>query len=365
VLPPDQRPPEHTSLENREDGVLDLQSAGVQAERQAALGRLLALSESMIGLARIVGATPGRKHIVLFTEGFGGEILAGLDGGSLGERDRIQEMNRAAAKGEYWKISADERYGSVTALSSFDRMLQEFARSGSLIHPVDTRLAAGDDHGPLNRGTLHQLARRTGGTYIPGTGNLTELLESLVDTSSVTYLLRFTPPARELDARPPKLRVKLRRGRSGRVQHPPTYSEASSATSSALEQRLIGADLITGGRDGGDFPSVVSVERAAAGERHSSVQISVSAQVCSLPGACRAERRAQVYVYALAADGSIGDFFARGVTLSARASADPQAGFQLEDDLELATGSYRIRALVVDEESGSRSLASVPLEVGG
>jgi len=344
------------------DGVLDLQREVVRTNRDVALGRLLALSESMAALARILQATPGRKDIVLFTEGFSDEVLAGLSGDSLGQRTRIQEINNAIAEGELWRVNSDERYGSVTALSSFDRMLQEFSRGGSVIHPVDTRLAVDSRSGPRSQNALFQLAGRTGGTYVAGTGSVIHLLDALVESGSVTYLLRFARP--QDGSTEPRLRVRLRRGLSGKVLHPLNYSEASALEASPLERRLQGADLILGGRDGGEFKSDVTLQGVAAAGEHSSVEVSVSAEICALPGACEEERQAELYVYALASDGSVGDYFARGVTLPGNKTGGQTRGFRVRDVLELAEGSYRIRALTIDRRTGAKSLATVPIEVG-
>jgi VWFA-related protein len=359
VLPPD-KTPGRVDEHGYEDGVLDLEREVVRTERDVALGRLLALSESMTALARVLQATPGRKDIVLFTEGFSNEVLAGLSSDSLSQRNRIEEINNAIVEGEYWRVNPDERYGSVTALSSFDRMLKEFSRGGSVIHPVDTRLAVDSRSGPRSQDALYQLAGRTGGTYAPGTGGVARLLEALVESSSVTYLLRFTTPEAESTER---LRVKLRRGLAGKVLHPPTYSEAVSLEASPLERRLRGADLIIGGRDGGEFQSEVVLESVTSAGDHSSIEVSVSAEICSLPGACEQERQADIYVYALATDGAIGDYFARGVTLAGRAIGEKRLGFRVQDMLELSDGSYNIRALIVDRRTGATSLTTVPIEV--
>lgn len=337
----------------------DLLSEAERTDRQAALARLLGLSGSMTELARMLRYAPGRKHIVFLSEGFDDSMLVGLGGSSEHQRSRIEEMNRAVEDGEIWKIDTDQRWGNDAAQSSFDQMLVEFTRSNSVIHAVDTRLDSSDGQmGSRSRNGLFQLATGTGGNYLAGGGDLERVLTSLHDTTSVTYLLSFSPPPVKRGNRAGRLRVRLRNGVAGRVLHSQSFFEPSySEPASPAQRRLFRASRIVGGQVGGDFPSSLRVGKAIHEESHASVEVSVVAPVSSAPAA-------EIYVYALTVDGAVGDYFARAVSLDGdRLTAEPGRSFRIEGRLRLAPGQYRIRSLVLHPTTGASSLATAEIEV--
>ena len=90
----------------------------VRMEKSFHRGRIDLWSSSMADLARSLDSVRGRKHVVLFSEGFDGRLL-------LGRRPDVNdpEMRRdyqAIESGELWMVDTDDVYGNTSkALSTF------------------------------------------------------------------------------------------------------------------------------------------------------------------------------------------------------------------------------------------------------
>ncbi len=354
-----------SSKDEFNDGA-DLELQAQRTDRQAAVTRLLGLSDSLTELARTLRYAPGRKHVVLLSEGFDDSMLVGLGGSSRLERERIEVMNRAAESGEIWKIDTDQRYGNEAAQRSFDRMLSEFARSNSVIHAINTRVEADRAQaGSRSRDGLALLASGTGGVYLPSSGDIDGVLASLRRSTAVTYVLSVAPPSTVSRERAGKLRVRLRDGISGRIVHPPLlFDPAASSAPSPEERRLFVGSRIIGGDPGGDFTSTLRVGRPTSEGDFWSIPVSVIAPV-ELLAVARSEPAAEVYVYALTADGAVGDYFAQSISLADTEleEAYRRPHFRVASQLQLAPGSYEIRSLIVLPRTGASSLASARCEI--
>lgn len=76
-------------------------------------------------------------------------------------------------------------------------------------------------------------------------------------------------------------------------------------------------------------------------------------------------RRLELYVYALDAEGRLGDSRAQALELSPDAVAElPRRGLQVLGDLDLVPGDYDLRYLLLERRSGRLALGSHPLAVG-
>ncbi|HEX2252322.1 MAG TPA: hypothetical protein VHQ65_03535, partial [Thermoanaerobaculia bacterium] len=94
--------------------------------------------------------------------------------------------------------------------------------------------------------------------------------------------------------------------------------------------------------------------------------LTVEVDGAGLLGTAPAERlEAAVYVYALAAGGTVAGFFARSVAIDLEASGERLAGggLRLLGTLELPPGAYELRALVHEPASGRHGLRATRLEI--
>lgn len=345
-----------------EDWQQDLEVEAMRTERRASIASLLGLSSALRELARMLRHVPGRKHVVFLSEGFDDSMVTGLGGSSERERRRIEEMNRAVEKGDIWMVDSDQRYGNDAALTSFDGMLAEFTRSNSVIHAVNTGVDADQrSQGRQSRDGLARLAAGTGGAYIRAIGDLKGVLRSLSESTAVTYVLSIAPLAD--DGRGRKLKVRLRRGVSGRVLHPPTLPvPLDDRPASLFERRMATAGQISGGASSGRFRSSLSVVDSSFDGSATNVDVEVSAPASGLTRVIAGDPEAEVYVYALNGDGSVEGYFAARVSVSPVGGEYPM-DLRVAGTLGLGPGHYTIRSVVLFPASGASSVASADLEI--
>src|SRR4051794_27521713 len=85
-------------------------------------------------LAKTLRAVPGRKQVILLSEGFDAKFLQGRD---ARDTEGASRENAAVTSGEYWKVDTDARYGSSSSLSMLDHMAQAFRASDVVLHAID------------------------------------------------------------------------------------------------------------------------------------------------------------------------------------------------------------------------------------
>src|SRR5947209_6874498 len=77
-------------------------------------------------LAKTLRAVPGRKQVILLSEGFDAKYLQGRD---ARDTEGTNRDNNAVTSGQYWRVDSDERYGNSASLTKLDRMAQAFRAS--------------------------------------------------------------------------------------------------------------------------------------------------------------------------------------------------------------------------------------------
>src|SRR5438105_10383247 len=115
-------------------------------------------------LAKTLRAVPGRKQVILLSEGFDAKYLQGRDARDL---EGATRDNDAVTSGQYWKVDSDARYGSASAISLLDRMAQAFRASDVVLHAIDiqgVRVQNDESGSNLNSNAgLFTISRPTGG----------------------------------------------------------------------------------------------------------------------------------------------------------------------------------------------------------
>ncbi len=328
--------------------------------------QILALSSSMVDLAEVMAAVDGRKQVVYFSEGFESSVLLGTT-----DAKRIQEIAEDAQFGEFWKIDSDERYGSGATQSSLLEMLDRFRRSDCVIQAVDIGglRAEGDVQArPEGQEGLFIMANQTGGELYRNYNDLSAAMETLLERTSVTYLLTLQPDDLGEPGEFHPLEVKLKKApRGARVVHragffaPTPYHLLSPA-----ERSIRTAEMLVGGRDGGAvFTSVLAAPFPGDGKRAQVLTLIEIDGPTLLTGHRVPSVPVEIYAYAIDADGAVRDFFSQAVTLDldkvgARLG---ERGFKLLGDFALPAGGYDVRVLVRNGLTGATGLKTARAEV--
>jgi VWFA-related protein len=344
----------------------DLKTMSGRVARDQQKNRVLALADSLTGLARMMNAIDGRKHVVFLSEGFDSEILVGTE-----DPERQAEIRAELEQGNFWQEDAVERFGDTQASGALERMLEEFRRADCAIQTVDI---GGIDAGPeadtgltRNEG-LFRMARGTGGELYQNYNEIDQAMTTVLERTSVTYVLAFQPRDLELDGSFHRLRVRLKDQTKGvRLVHRPGYYPPKPfAQQSAVERQLATASEIVGGSTGGSFLTAVVAAAFPAPGDLAYVPVLIEVDGASLLSGHQGETLVtELYAYALGADGEVEDFFARRLGLDTAGSRQAllEGGFKYGGHLDLGPGQYLVRALVRNAMTGESSLSETSVSV--
>lgn len=352
----------------QEENIRDLQSLTGRVARDQKKNQILGLTTSLEELAGLLDNAPGRKHVVYLSEGFDSSVLLGNLGLTAEERARMAEMNEAAASGEYWRVDSEERFGSTAAQSGLEDMVEAFRRADCTVQTVDVGgVHAGPEGQGLGQDGLFIMANETGGEFYRNYNDLSAAMGQMLERTSVTYVLAFQPRDIELDGSYHRLRVELKGdARGARLVHRPGYyAPKPVAELQPLERRLVAADTIVGGREGGAIrASILAVPFPGADKAYVPVLVEVDGPSL-LAGGQQEALPLEVYAYAMDRSGTVRDFFARALQLDATESgvALRQAGFKYWGHFDLAPDDYVVRILVRRVDSGAVGLQSLSLRV--
>lgn len=329
-----------------------------------------AFTRSFADLGKLMGSVLGRKYVVLLSEGFDTSLVTG----STDQKER-DELAQDALEGNTWEVSSEQVFGDTRSLNQIEGMLESFRRADCTIQAVDIgglrAAGAGAADTPGRAGgkdSLFQMARGTGGDLIENANDLSGAMDRMLKRTGVTYVLSFQPEKLERDGAWRKLRVELKGAPRGtRVIHRPGYfAPKPYAEMTSLEKLLETAGQITSGEERGSIDAAVLAApfRVAGETAYVPVLIEVDGPGL-LAGTEGPTLPAEIYVYALDEAGAIHDFLAQSFGLET-AKAGPalqQSGFKFFGHLDLAPGSYSLRALVRNGLTGAYSLRVVPVEV--
>jgi VWFA-related protein len=359
----------------REALVIDyLNTLGQQLERTQKLfdrSRVSAMTRTLGQLAASLAAVKGRKHVVLFSEGFDSRLLLGREGGAPEEEQDQAEI----AAGRFWTVDNDNRYGSTELQGSLARMLEEFRGADCVIEAVDIGgLRAPTDASESaprgGREALFVMANGTGGTLFEGANDLSAQLERLMSRTMVTYVLAFERSdaraagvRRRLDVRvtglPPGAKVAHRSG----YDTPRPFRDLPP-----LERSLLTSDEIASAAPRRDLDLALLATSFRQGGEGAYVPVIIEIAGESLPKpAPNGRLDLEIYGYVSDEVGQMRDFFARVVAVEIQAGDGTVrrlgGGIKYYGHFELPRGRYLVRVLVRDPSSGRTGVASLPLEV--
>lgn len=324
------------------------------------------LTANFGALARMMGSIDGRKYVVYLSEGFEGRILTGAT--SQSERE---EAAASAFGGGGMSTSSETMYGSSEALNDLAKMVEEFRRADCAIQAVDIGglRGAGNLGGRRASGkeTLLSMAKDTGGEFYENYNDLSVAMGQMLEKTSVTYVLSFQPEKIERDGSFHRLRVELKGQPGARVIHRPGYyAPKPFAQQQVMEKTLNAGESLMTGEEAGTIRTAILAApfRGTADRAYVPVLVEVDGPTL-VDGLQGNALPAELYVYALDAQGTVRDYVAQtmGLDLAKVGETVRKTGLKFFGHLDLAPGDYSLRILVRNGSTGAVSLRAVPVQV--
>ena len=324
-----------------------------------------ALARSYAELAELMAGVRGRKHVVLFSEGFDAALLTGTA--------NIDEQNEMAEGAELREIDSSQRFGSTKTVSQVEDMLEAFRRADCIIQAVDVGgLRAGVvGHAQWAGGkdSLFLMARETGGELFENYNDLGAAVAKVLDRTSVTYVLAFQPDVQR-DGSYHRIRVDVKGPKGARVLHRPGYyAPEAYDRKSPLEKALLASQAIIGGTEeaGTIRTSVLAAPFPAdGGTAYVPVLIEVDGPGLQ-QGVTGFRLPVDVYAYAFDEQGRVRDFFSQavGLDLLKVGAALQRNGLKFFGHLDLPPGEWSVRVLVRNGVTGAMGLKVATVHVSG
>lgn len=336
--------------------------------------RISAFSRSLGDFAKSLSTVPGRKQLVLFSEGFDSQLLVGreLNGNNGNE---IAEENRAIQQNQSWKVDNDNRYGNSELQKSVHNMLEQFRRADLVIQAVDIgglRALGGVNEAQGSRrqngqDALFILANGTGGELFKDTNNLGNQLERVLRRSSVTYLLTFQRQEIKRDGAYHRLKVKASLPSGARLSHRTGYyAPRPFPELHPFEKNLLASDGIASAVPRRELSLKLLTAPFRATEKRAYVPVIIEVSGPSLLVGQKSEKlNVEFYTYVSDDKGEMQDYFTQvvGLDLGKMRTAITETGVKYYGHLDLAPGSYRVRVLVRNAETGRTGVESAALTV--
>jgi len=359
------------SATRAEDALFDSHAAAIMSGMENSAkadmrSRLNAMTRDLSALARWLSNVPGRKQVIFMSEGFDNSMVTASE-----NTDRLQEMNSAVERGEFWNVNSAERFGDQGVLAGLDTMLEEFRRSDCVIQTVAIAPTQAADarrgRGSGSEG-LTMMARATGGDYHRSTNDIGQVLRDLLERTSVSYVLVFQPEDLKSDGKYHKLRVKLKNVPKGTkaVHRPGYYAPAPGARRSEAEQQLTTAALLMQDGNTGELPAAVLAAPfgSASGDPTVSVLTETTGRAL-LAGHSGDSLPIEIYGYAIDNEGSVRGFFSEQFSLDLNRLGPvlEQTGLKFYGDIKLPPGEYTLRVLLRNTATNRHALRVLPLTV--
>jgi VWFA-related protein len=306
-------------------------------------------------LAKTLRAVPGRKQVILLSEGFDAKYLQGRD---VRDTEAANRDTDAVTSGQYWKVDNDARFGSSSSLSLLDRMAQAFRASDVVLHAIDIQgvrvqndVTSGSN---LNSNAgLFTISRPTGGEVFQNSNDLKNNFSRMLRAQEVVYVLAFQTPWGN-SGKFHDLKVKLVNA-NGRVNYRAGYYENGGETST--ERALTTAEVIVNDIPQDDIHVAAFAAPFPAGNGNSQVPIILDINGADLMKEARGNMTgAEVFVYAFDDEGVVRDRLYQRLTLDVKKVGDRlKSGVRYYGTLVLPPGSYAIKSLVRATESEKKN----------
>jgi VWFA-related protein len=322
--------------------------------------------DALGALAKMLRAVPGRKQVILLSEGFDPKYLEGRD--ARASQDAARE-NDQVLHGQAYNVDQDQRYGNTTSQKGLDQMAQYFRHSDVVLHAIDiqgVRVQNNVQTGASmnSNAALFILARPTGGEVFQNANDMKTNLDKMLHQQEVVYVLSFQAPTQKPGTFH-NLKVKLVNVSGGaRASNREGYYEGGGET--AQERTLSNAEVIVN-----DIPQDavhLHALTAAFPTSGNNLQVPVILELNgndlmrdSKGGAAKLE----VYIYAFDSDGIVRDRLYQSLNLDLRKVGDKlkTTGLKYYATLSLPPGKYAVKSLVRTVENDRRGFARTDIVI--
>jgi VWFA-related protein len=338
-------------------------------ERVYERSRITTFTKALGSMARTLDAVPGRKQIVLFSEGFDSKLLLGRSetGSEEAGQDDANAMSRP------WMTDSDQRYGNTELQNALNRMLEEFRRADCVIQAVDIGglRTASEASGGRARGNgqegLFYMANETGGELFKDTNNLGVQLDNVLDHTSVTYLLTFERSDLKLDGSYHRIKVRAKLPSGARISHRAGYYEPRPFKElDPLEKSLLASGGIMNAKPRRDLDLNLLVAPFRSNESMSYVPVIIEVPGRKLlDGHVGGKLNVEFYAYVNDRMGQMRDFFSEVVSLDIGKGRQglEEGGIKYYGHFDLTPGDYRVRVLVRNADTGRTVVSLAPIQV--
>jgi VWFA-related protein len=312
-------------------------------------------------LGRTLRVLPGRKQVILFSEGFDPRLVRGRDAraGSDEQDDALQTVS-----GNVWRVDSDARYGSSMTMTMLDEMARTLRGSDVVLHAVDIQgvRVQNDENGSRinSNDALHLLSRPTGGEVFKNSNDVNADLEKMLRAQNVVYVLGFRAPASN-DGKFHELKVRVTGVAGARVFHRAGYYD--SGAESALERSLSNAEIVLNDIAQNDIN--VAALAAAFPAKNGNAQVPVVIDIAAaglLRDAKANDVVAEVYVYAFDDQGVVRDRTYQRLNIDSARMAG-HAGIKYFPTLTLPPGKYALKTLVRVAGTERKGFARTDIDV--
>lgn len=339
-------------------------------ERSFERSRITTFTKALSAMAKTLNSVAGRKHIVLFSEGFDSKLMMGRSD-TTSEDARTDEVN--AFRGRVWMSDSDQRFGNTELQGDVKRMVEEFKRADCVIQAVDigglrTTAEAGGGGG---RSTGHEglfyIANETGGELFKDTNNLGTQLQSVLERTSVTYLLTFERSDLKIDGSYHRLRVKAKLPQGARLSHRVGYYEPRPFKElDPLEKSLLASNGIMNAEPKRDLDLNLLVAPFRSSEKMAYVPVIIEVPGRKLLDGHSADRlNVEFYAYVNDRKGAMLDYFSEVVSMEIGRGRQglQQGGIKYYGHFDLSPGDYSVRVLVRNADTGRTVVSLMQVEV--
>jgi len=295
-------------------------------------------------LGRTLRVLPGRKQIILFSEGFDPKLVRGRDARSLTEE---QDDLTQTQSGNIWRVDNDARYGSSMTMTLLDEMARALRGSDVVLHAVDIQgvRSQADENGVRinSNDALHLLSRPTGGEVFKNSNDINTDLEKMLRSQDVVYVLGFRAPAAN-DGKFHELTVRVNGAPGARVFHRAGYY--NSGGENALERSLTNAEIVLNDlpQDDVRVATLAAAFPAKSGNAQVPVVVDIGAEGL-MRDAKGKDVVADIYVYAFDDQGVARDRTYQRLTIAPGKIAGKN-GVKYFPTLSLPPGKYALKTLV-------------------
>jgi VWFA-related protein len=330
--------------------IRDLANSAKGQYEQAARQRIEREIDSMSNLARSLRMVPGRKQVVLLSEGFDAKYLQGFDARGSKEQTKMQAQ---LISGNQEKIDTDKMFGNSAAMNRVQRMADSFRAADVVLHAIDVqgvRVQNNLEEGSIinSNGGLFLLSRPTGGEVFQNSNDLHADFDRLLRQQEVVYVLGIHTTD-NVPGTFHNVSVKLLNAPPGsRAVSPAGYYERGRVTS--VERALTNAQIIVNDIPQSDLRvNVLAAAFPSIGGKPAQVPVIIDINGADLMRETGTViGGADVFIYAFDTAGIVRDRLYDRVTIEVAKVGDKvrASGIRYYGTLMLPPGSYAVKALV-------------------